>query len=943
MRLWSFLLLAGKRLKHRGGLTALLIAGYVLTIGLVVCVPVFADAICKQILQEEISLRAKTQNCPPFAVRVYAMPGAGGSMSLEEAAYIKGWVGDMLVRETGLPIQLIFSQTEGPVFYLQPKAEDTRYDREILGATQPVLVEDIAQHIRIVAGEPFGVVTDAGQLVVWMEREYAEKLAVQPGESYDLTIPLNRGRDPLPVKIAGIWEPLDPQEHFWYENPSFGFADRLLTTEEQYRNYILPLAPEKTYFNFWYYVLDDTKMSFGHAEKYIKALEDIDREVGKRLPAGRMDFSPLRELKQGQQRKTSLLAVLFGISLPLVGILIYFMASISTMVVRLERQETAIFTSRGTGRLQVVGVMLAETAILLIVALPLGILCGFGLARLMGYSQSFLKFVPRAPIRVHLAAVDWRLVGLGMGVSALSRLIPAWSATRFSIVTWERWNARRQEVLGAARFMLMGLLVVASFYTHYRLTRIGSLSLIGLKPSDPSFDPLLLFAPSLFLLTVAFVASELFTLLMRPMAWIGKLQRGATGFLSGMDLGREGGQYRTPVYMVILCLSAGVFFASLARSADVWLVDRRQYEYGADLTFTPRDSLDQGGMGMASAREPLEVHALQVPLSDYEGIEGVAKAARVARYQMSVPLGQPLGNLQLLAVDRANFLQVCYYRSDYSTLSFGELMNRLGARSDGILVPSDLAAQLQLNEEDRLPIRVTIGKDTSQTIELTLVGTFDYFPTMYQARNRVLIANLDYIQMEVAGSLAWDVWLRLEPGADEERILKDITRTGVTPFASRTLGPTIRRDQNRLERVGLFGMLSICFLASAALVSAGLVVYSFASLFGRGFRFAVWQALGMRRSEVIRVVSQEYLVVVLYGVGVGILCGVLAAYLYGPYFRLTESVQVPIPPFIPLIDWGSAIWMSLAAGGALVLMEGAVLSRVARTRAFEILRLGTRE
>jgi len=943
LRSLAFLSLAGKRLKHRAGLTSLLILGYALTIGLVVCVPVFADAISKQILQEEIAIKTKTQDCPAFAVRFYAMPSAGGEMSLEEASYAKEWLGDMLARETGLPVQLIYAQNEGPVFYLQPKPGDTRYDREILGATQPVLVENIGQHIQVVAGEPFGVATAAGQFTAWMERKYADELAIQPGESYDLDIPLQRGRKPLSVKIVGIWEALDPREYFWYENPSFGFAGRLLTTEAQYRQYILPLTPEKTYFDYWYYVLDDTKMSFGRAEKYIKALELVEREVRKRLPTGRMDFSPLRELKQGLQRKASLLAVLFGISLPLMGVLVYFMASLSTMVVRLERQEMAIFASRGTDRLQVVGVMLVETAILLALATPLGILCGLLLARLMGYSQGFLMFVPRVPIQVHLAALDWRLIGLGMVISALSRLVPSWSATQFSVIAWERWNARRQGVLGAVRFLLMGLLVVATAYAYYRLTRIGSLGLIGLKPSDPTFDPLLLFAPSLFLLAAALLASELFALLMRPLAWLGKLQPGATGFLSLMSLGREGGQYRTPIYMLVLCLSAGVFFASLAKSADIWLVDRRRYEYGADLTFEPRDSLNQGLLAPSSAQGGAEVRALQVPLSDYEGIEGVAKAARVAEYGATIPLAQHISNLRLLTIDRVDFAQVCYYRSDYSALSLGELMNRLGARSDGVLLPAYIATQLQLGEGDRLPVQLRIGGDTSQPIELTLVGTFDHFPTMYSEQRAVIVANLDYIQMEVAGSLVWDVWLRLKPGADGERILKDITHTGVTPFAPRILGPRIQRDQNRLERVGLFGMLSICFLASALLVSVGLVVYSLASLIGRGFRFAVWQALGLRRSEVIGVVSLEYLVMLLYGVLVGTACGVLAAYLYGPYFRLTESAQVPIPPFIPLIDWGKATWMFLAAGGALVLMEGAVLSRVARTRVFEILRMGTRE
>jgi putative ABC transport system permease protein len=346
---------------------------------------------------------------------------------------------------------------------------------------------------------------------------------------------------------------------------------------------------------------------------------------------------------------------------------------------------------------------------------------------------------------------------------------------------------------------------------------------------------------------------------------------------------------------------------------------------------------------MVTSAEPAEVRALQVPLSEYEGIPGVAKAARVAMYWASVPLAQRISNLRLLAIDRLDFPQVSYYRSDYSALPLGELMNRLGSRSDGILLPSYVATQLQLGVGNKLPIRVVVGKDTSAPIEMTIVGTFDYFPTMYRELASVVVANLDYLQTETGGGLPWDIWLRLKPGADTGQILKDVSRTGVTAYAPRDLGRRIQRDQDRLERVGIFGMLSVCFVASAVLASIGLVVYSLAAMMARGFRFAVWQALGMRRSEVIGVVLLEYSVMLLYALASGMAWGVLAAYLYGPYFRLTESVQVPVPPFVPLVDWQRAIWMALLVGVVLILIQGGVLLRVARARVFEVLRMGTRE
>ena len=43
-----------------------------------------------------------------------------------------------------------------------------------------------------------------------------------------------------------------------------------------------------------------------------------------------------------------------------------------------------------------------------------------------------------------------------------------------------------------------------------------------------------------------------------------------------------------PVFLIVLCLSLGIFFASMGKSADTWLVDRRSYEVGADLVHLPQ-------------------------------------------------------------------------------------------------------------------------------------------------------------------------------------------------------------------------------------------------------------------------------------------------------------------------------------------------------------------
>ena len=147
---------------------------------------------------------------------------------------------------------------------------------------------------------------------------------------------------------------------------------------------------------------------------------------------------------------------------------------------------------------------------------------------------------------------------------------------------------------------------------------------------------------------------------------------------------------------------------------------------------------------------------------------------------------------------------------------------------------------------------------------------------------------------------------------------------------------------DKLERVGLFGLFSISFVAWRP-GRVGALIYNSASMSGQAYQFAVLQAMGLKRQQVISVVSVEYVVTLLYGMVVGAALGVLGAWLYVPFFPLSEGPALPVPPFIPFVDWDATTWMAVSMAAALVVVEAIILIRLVRTKVFEALRLGTRE
>ena len=741
-----------KRLKSRVGLASLLILATAMTVGIIVCIPVFADAVSRQIMKQELGI-GRLKHRPPFAVRFHASGQARFPITLEDAEGYGSWLHQTLVSSVGLPTEAAYMQANSRRYDLLPREGDTRYKQERLGNASVFTVDQIEKHVQIVSGEPIGAGLDsADYLPLWVEESFAAARALQTGESYELGDLFDPSILRIPVRVVGIWQRIDPEEQYWYTDPSWNLDQNLYTTPEAYARHVYPRYEAGARYVFWYFIFDEGKMNLSRADHYIAALERVGREVAERLPAGAMEGAPIEQLQRGQARKQDLILLFSGVSLPLVAITLYFLGAMSVIYSRLQSQETAVLTSRGSSRAQIVGLAAIETVVILLFAVPLGIALGMLVASILGYSSSFLSFVPREPLQVNLASVDWRLVALATAITVVFRVVPSWSLSRLTLVLHEQQSARRPLLWGGARLLLIGFLGAATVYGYQQLVASGSLSLVSWTPNDPTHDPLILIAPSLFLLTVPLILAELFVLLARPLAWVGRLLPGVSGYLGLVDLSREGGRYRTPVYLLVLSLSIGVFYASLARSADRWLVDRRQYEIGSDLTFKPRTEEDNIADGGSATGMELAQGLARLPVSDYERIEGVRAVSPVGQYKAAVQAGKVQASGRLLAVDRIRFAQVAYYRSDYSTRSLGEMLNRLGAEPAGILVPNAVARQLEVGEGDNIRLNVQLEENEWYSFEFTIVGTFDYFPTMLIEGEHTFVTNLDYLQTETAGS-----------------------------------------------------------------------------------------------------------------------------------------------------------------------------------------------
>jgi putative ABC transport system permease protein len=548
---------------------------------------------------------------------------------------------------------------------------------------------------------------------------------------------------------------------------------------------------------------------------------------------------------------------------------------------------------------------LFEQLLLCILGLPLGIGFGMLIARAMGYSSSFLTFTDRAPLPISLQGMNLPLALLVTAIILLARFYPTLKAAGLSLLAEDRERARLSSRPFWYRYYFDLLLIFPTYYAFDQLSKRGSLTaLIVDRPSDLYQDPLLVLVPALFILTTSLLAMRIFPVVMRIFDVFASFIPWLSIHLALRQLGRRGQDYIRPLLLVIISLSMGVYTLSMATSLDQWLVDRIYYRVGADMTFSPPWSTLQGtetpqtgGEELPNSRDWISI------LNQLQSVTGISSATKLGDYPARVYLstaGEIRG--RFLAVDRLDFPSVAWFRQDFAEEPLGALMNRLAQSHNGVLVSRDFLTRHNLLIGDSISGRVNVTKVFHVQSDFVIVGVYDYFPTIYEDETPTIIGNMDYLSLLFGAPISHNVWLKLEPGIDRKPVqeaLLDIM--GFDAGLVRDSKGMIAEEQAALERIGIYGTLSIGFLAAAFMAVQAFLIYSYASLKERIYLFDVMHAVGITRGQTITQVIIEYAFLTVFGALSGALIGRLTSMLFVPFFRFTGESRVPLPPLIPII------------------------------------------
>jgi putative ABC transport system permease protein len=948
LRAWAIFQITIKRLLAQWELAAVTILGLIASISLVICIPLYADAVNHRIFLEKVTGSTSTEPGQlPLVFMFYYYGGWSGGQQWEGIQPFDQFVaksastGPIL----GMPVKSVVRFVRTDYYYLYPpSAQENNYKgiNSLLGSASFGFMNGIESHIKLDEGVfPLPAESQSDSVIdVLVSLSLANKLGLQVNENYVVSAKgtTDTGSEVtvlFPVRIAGIWEPIDNSDPYWMFSTA-NLIDVLLVPEQTFVNRISPLMPDEIYSAIWYLTLDGSHISSNDVGTLLGRISQLEKTASELLPNVKNMRSPEDALIAYHQAVNKLTILLYAFAVPVIGLILAFISLVSNLTIERKRNELAITRSRGATASQVLGSIALESAILGLISFAISIPVAIFLTKMIGQARSFMDFSARSEMRVSLTAIAWQAGLITVIATLVTTLVPAIGAVQHTIVSYKLDRARTVRPPWWQRVWLDVLLLIPVGYGMYMLNKQGGILAIG--SSDPLGNPLLFLVPSLAVLACTLIILRLIPLLMGAISWLAARTKMVGLLLATRQLSRSPGHYNTPFLILVFTLSLSAYTASLAQTLDQHLYTKTYYQIGADLRFTEVGESNQSPFP-TSDQANIKPAFFFFPVTEYLKLPGIEAVTRVGTYPASATMssGEGSGVGKFYGIDRIDFPSVAYWRRDFANASLGTLMNAMGATPNGVLVPENMG----LAVGDSLPLRVTtdIG---DVTLEAKVVGTFKLFPTWYEEDNGPLfVGNLDYLFQEAGGDSPYQVWAKTTPSLDYTQ-LGNLT---LPDLNVRVIGwdaalPNIQQVQQRPEQQGIFGFLFIGFVAAAILTVVGFLLYALFSYQRRFVELGVLRAGGLSRGQMTMYLAFELIFLVVFGGIVGTGLGVWMSAKFIPYLQIGTDVASRVPPFQVVIAWNSIFEIYALFGVLFTLTLVVLVILLERMKIFQAIKLG---
>lgn len=670
---------------------------------------------------------------------------------------------------------------------------------------------------QLVAGRFLLPDPDAQEIV--LVKEYAEEKQIDVGRDVRILTPTGVER----LRVVGLIAKAGPGQ---LNNGAFG---------------VMPLRAAQTLFDRAG-ELDQIEIVAIPQLANSDGLETLRSELQTRLTEKyRVIYPAMQGKRVTQMLNTYQLGLnFFSVIALFVGAFLTYNAFSMTVVER--TREIGMLRTIGMTQAQLLRQILGEALVLGILGATLGVALGIvlaqGLVRLM-------ELLVNQPVTTSRVPLDGLILGLGvgLGVTVVAALIPAWQASRISPLEALRIRGRMREGWLVQQGWRIGLALIVVSALAFYFNPLPP----ALRASVGSIAVFTLFVGAALLIPLSVSIWE---------RMAGPLLRhlyGNEGQLGARNTERS--RIRTALTVAALMIGVAMILGirSLTEAFQHDIGDWINVYIGGDLYVYSTMPLD-AGFG-----------------SRLESVPGVLAAAPVRYLETERVMADGSGDpLALMAVDPASYRRVTSFVFSAKQGDPGRLMDRL-AQGEGIFISSVVSEKYGIAQGDSIRLETRRGEHDFPVIAVVV----DFFN-----QGQVIQASWRDMQRYFGADDASSFMLKLAPGESPDMVKTRIDDLyGKSRHLTIQVNHTLKTSALELTRQA-FTLFDVLALIAVIVAGLGVVNTMMMNVLERTHEIGMLRSMGMTRLQVVKMVLAEAGLMGLLGGAFGLTFGLFLSQLF---------------------------------------------------------------
>lgn len=792
----------------------------------------------------------------------------------------------------------------------------------------------------------------------------------------------------IKIEIVGLLDVADENDPYWAEGIDEAYTATVFTDYDTMLDEMLPTGAVNLSKASYNYFIDYTRLDIaqlgGINNSYNKQKETFKKSgIGFTMPAKDI-------LSDYAKRSEQLTLLLWLLQIPVILMIIFYLFMVSKLNIEQEKNEIAVFKSRGASNRQVLGIYAMESMVLGIITAAAGPFAGLGLCRILGASNGFLEFVNRRAMPVRLTAEAFVYAAAAVLVFFVTTLVPIIPASKTTIVEHKQSKAKKKKHALWEKVGLDIILAGGSFAWLYYYNRTQAKLLeLGVTDTTATVNPLMFVTSTAFILGLGLFLIRVYPLFIRIISRIGQRFWSPAQYVSLTNIGRSTtGRERFLMLFLVLTVSLGVFFANTARALNRNAEETVYYANGADIVLTEewysskteaaqKSAAPTNGAPQQAAEEPEEEDTATVvtytePVFErFEKLAGVSHTAKVFRrdgvtlksskmtvvkrsaksdskkredyldQNMNAKSANTDKNVQLMTIQPADFAEVINFEPRLLPTHINNYLEALAEYTPGVILSSSFRDYgLELGDT------VECEWGANDPFDVTVLAFADYWPSLDPYAEAgdgsymdFAVMNFDYVNVQT-NMEPYQVWIDLEDDASVQDFYNSVEAAHIEVTGMTSAKQELIAKKNDPMLQGMNGALTLGFITIMIMCIIGFLIYWILSIKSRTLQFGILRAMGMKYREIIAMIVYEQILVSGVAILAAIFIGGITSELFVPLFQSVLDVSSRVPEFV-VIPQRSDYLKLYAVIAAMLLVGFLVLGRlIGRINISKALKLG---